>query len=244
MTPDFRVFLVDDIADDRERLKFLLADRPEIKIVGEASSVATAALLCNDLQPNLVFLDVEMPGGDGFSLLDKLHYVPAVIFVTGYDEFAIRAFEVNAIDYLLKPVNPTRLTEALNRALYSERPVEMGVLKQTDRVLLREDYRHRVVFVPQISGIHAFRNYNEVFLSDGTTICVRDTMSHWQSRLPKSLFSCPHRSIIVNMQAVRDMLLSPSKQVLFRLEGHDTTFTLGREAGSELRKALNAFLKQ
>lgn len=242
MTQNFRVLLVDDSERDRDNLRFHLGSHQEVKIVGEASSVATAVVLCNDLQPNLIFLDVEMPGGDGFSLLDKLDYAPAVIFVTGFDEFAIRAFEVNAIDYLLKPVNPTRLTESLNRVLYSDRPFEVGTLKQTDRVLLREDSRRRVVYVPQISGIKAFRNYNEVYLSDGTTCCVRNTLSHWKSRLPKAIFSCPHRSIIVNVQAVSDLVLTPSKRVSFRLEGHETIFTLGREAGAELRRALNASL--
>lgn len=240
MTPDFRVILVDDNANDREHLGFLLANHPEVKIVGEASSALTGASLCNDLQPNLIFLDVDMPDGDGFSLLDKLDHAPAIIFVTGFDEFAIRAFEVNAIDYLLKPVNPLRLKESLNRVLYSERPVEVGVLKPTDRVLLRDQQRRRVAFVPQISGIKGLQNYNEVFLSDGTKVCVRDTMTRWLERLPKSLFFCPHRSLIVNLQAVHDVVFETYKELKFRLEGHDTVFTLGRDSGIALRKALKA----
>lgn len=244
MIPDFRVLLVDDTEKDRDALRFLLGDYPEAKIVGEASSVNTAAILCNDLQPNLIFLDIEMPGGDGFSLLDKLDYAPEIIFVTGFEKFAIRAFEVNAIDYLTKPVNPTRLKESLERVLYSERPVDVGVLKPTDRVLLKDDWRRRMVRVPLISGIKACRNYNEVILSDGTTFCVRDTMSNWEFRLPKTLFACPHRSFIVNVQAVHDVVLTLTGRVSFRLDGHDTVFTFGREAGSALRKALKAFRQQ
>lgn len=240
MTPDFRVILVDDNAGDRERLMFLLASHPEVKIIGEASSPATGARLCNDLQPNLIFLDVDMPEGDGFSLLDKLDHAPAIIFVTGFDDYAIRAFEVNAIDYLLKPVDPTRLKKSLDRVLYSDRPVQVGALKPTDRVLLRDEKRRRFAFVPQISGIKGLDNYNEVFLSDGTKFCVRDTMRHWVERLPKSLFFSPTRSLIVNLQAVHDVVFETYKEIKFRLEGHDTVFTLGRDSGIALRKALKA----
>lgn len=240
MIPDFYVLLVDDNEQDRDRLRFLLADYPAVKIVGEASSVSAAAVLYADLEPNLIFLDVEMPGGDGFSLLEKLDAAPAVIFVTGFDEFAIRAFEVNAIDYLLKPINPIRLKEALDRVLYSDRPVEVGVLRCSDRVLLRDDHRRRVVFVPQISGIKALQNYNEVFLQDGTKCCVRDTMSRWLGRLPKSLFVSPHRSLIVNLQAIHDVVYESPKSLKFRLEGHNDVFTLARDSGTVLRKALKA----
>lgn len=240
MSPDFRILLVDDSSRDREHLRFLLGSHPEVKIIGEASSAAGAAILCHDLQPNLIFLDVEMPGGDGFSLLEKLDHVPQIIFVTGFDEFAIRAFEVNAIDYLLKPVSPRRLKESLNRVLYCERPVEIGVLKATDRVLLRDENRRRVVFVPEISGIKGLQNYNEVFLSDGSKFCVRDTMARWLSRLPKDLYFSPHRSFIVNLNAVHDVVFESPKELKFRLDGHETVFTLARDSGAELRKALKA----
>ncbi len=240
MNPDFRVILVDDNPGDREHLRFLLGDLPEVKVIGEASSALTGATLCNDLQPNLIFLDVDMPEGNGFSLLDRLDFAPAIIFVTGFDEYAIRAFEVNAIDYLLKPVNPHRLKASLNRVLYSERPVEVGALKQTDRVLLRDEQRRRVVFVPQISGIKGLQNYNEVFLSDGTKVCVRDTMSRWLARLPKPLFFSPHRSLIVNLHAIHDIVFDSPKELRFKLDGHDVVFTLGRDSGTSLRKAIKA----
>ena len=90
-----------------------------MKIVGEANSAANAAALCSDLQPNLIFLDVQMPGGDGFFLLSRLDPLPAIIFVTGYDEYAVRAFEVNAVDYLIKPVNPQHLADTLQRIIHA-----------------------------------------------------------------------------------------------------------------------------
>ena len=114
-----RALIVDDEVPAREHLTQLLECHCNVKIVGEANSVATAAALCRDLQPNLIFLDVQMPGGDGFSLLSKLDPLPAIIFVTGYDEYAVRAFEVNAVDYLIKPVNPHRLADALERIIHA-----------------------------------------------------------------------------------------------------------------------------
>ena len=240
MNPDFRVLLVDDKASDRDHLHFLLGSHPEVKVIGEASSVSTAAVLCHDLQPNLILLDVDMPGGDGFSLLEKLDHVPPIIFVTGFDEFAIRAFEVNAIDYLLKPVAPKRLRESLNRVLNSERPIEVGALKLNDRILLRDEPCRRMVYVSEIHGIKSLQNYNEVFLSDGTKFCVRDTMTRWQERLPKSHFFSPHRSLIVNLPAVHDVVFETRKELKFRLEGHEVVFTLARDSGAELRKALKA----
>jgi two-component system LytT family response regulator len=239
MTPDFRVLLVDDEEQERDKLRFQLADHPEVKIVGEASSVATAAILCNDLRPNLVFLDVDMPGGNGFTLLEKLDYCPAIVFVTGFDQYAIRAFDVNAFDYLLKPVNPVRLSESLQRVLCGERPVEVGKLTKNDQVSLNGDGSRRFVRVRQISGIKAFKNYNEVFLSDGTKVCIRDTMTNWKFRLPKDLFFC-HRSMIVNLQAVHCVVMEERNPMTFRLEGHDEVLSLGRDSAADLRRALKA----
>lgn len=238
MTSEIRVLLVDDVAIDRDRLRFLLEDHPEVKIVGEASSASTAATLCFDLHPNLIFLDVDMPGGDGFSLLEMLDPIPTVIFVTAFDEFAVRAFEVNAVDYLLKPVNPVRLKEALRRVTYAAPVAEPGIYKASDRIFLPSNNRNRVVYVPEISGIKAEQNYTEVLLSDGGKIFMRRPISHWEARLPKTLFFCPHRSLIVNLRAVNDVTLESRDSLTFKLDGHADVFSLGRKAGAKLRLAL------
>jgi CheY-like chemotaxis protein len=101
-----RALIVDSEAPARELLQDLLATHRNVRVVGEASSAPTAVSLYEDLHPNLVFMDVQMPKGDGFSLLPKLQPLPAIIFVTACDQFAVRAFEVDAVDYLLKPVRP------------------------------------------------------------------------------------------------------------------------------------------
>lgn len=238
MNSEIRVLLVDDIGVDRDRLRFLLEGHPGVKIIGEASSASTAATLCLDLQPNLIFLDVDMPGGDGFSLLEMLDPIPTVIFVTAFNEFAVRAFEVNAVDYLLKPVNPVRLKEALRRVVYAAPSAEPGIYQTSDRIFLPSNNRNRVVYVPEISGIRAEQNYTEVLLSDGTKIFMRRAISYWEARLPKSLFFCPHRSLIVNLRAVHDVILENRDDLRFKLEGYETMIDLGRKAGAKLRRAL------
>ena len=121
-----RALIIDDEAPARDLLWALLADHPNVKVVGEANCATAAASLYADLRPEVVFLDVHMPNGDGFSLLPKLQPMPAVIFVTAYDRFAVRAFEVNAVDYLLKPIRSDRLADALQRIFHRPRPLQMG----------------------------------------------------------------------------------------------------------------------
>lgn len=234
----FPTLIVDDDATARERLRWLLGSHSEIRVVGEANSVANAVALCNDLHPQLIFLDVEMSGGNGFSLLNKLDQSPAIIFVTAFNEFAVRAFEVNAVDYLLKPVNPIRLTEAIQRIIYEPPRAQTAPFRPNDQVFLPHDRRTRVVHLPDISGIKAKENYTEVLIADGSTVFMRRTISDWEFRLPKALFFCPHRSLIVNLHAVEDVILESRNELLFRLRGHKDPFSLGREAGGRLRKAL------
>ena len=110
-----KVIIVDDEPPARREMRRLLAEFPWIEIVGEAGSVAEAETLVEELQPELLFLDIQMPGGSGFDLLSRLEHVPQVVFTTAHDEHAVRAFEVNALDYLLKPIDPRRLASTLER---------------------------------------------------------------------------------------------------------------------------------
>ncbi|HAH36052.1 MAG TPA: hypothetical protein DCL81_05860, partial [Algoriphagus sp.] len=112
-----RVFLVDDENLALKELQVLLQPFPELEIIGKSDRVQEAIIQCNELKPDLIFLDINMPGMDGFQFLEQLDEVNSVIFVTAYDQYAIKAFEINALDYLLKPLNPIRLKEAVNRFL-------------------------------------------------------------------------------------------------------------------------------
>src|SRR6187402_3915639 len=115
-----RALIVDDERLARKELMKLLEDHPMIEIVGEAMNAEEANQMVNDLNPDLLFLDIQMPGKTGFQLLEELDAVPLVVFTTAYDEFALKAFEVNALDYLLKPIEPKRLADAIQKLHLAE----------------------------------------------------------------------------------------------------------------------------
>lgn len=238
-TPELRAIIVDDEAPAREVLQELLECHPHVKVIGEANSVATAAALCHDLRPNLIFLDVQMDGEqDGFSLLPKLDLIPAVIFVTAYDQFAIRAFEVNAIDYLLKPIDPARLTHALERITHQPQPVFTERLRECDQIYLKSDKNLRMVYVTEISGIEAQENYSLVHLTDGASMLIRQSMAEWEKCLPKQFFVRPHRSLIVNVQSVKKVVVNKPSEIEADIAGFPALIRLGRRAAAKLRRAL------
>lgn len=238
MNPILRTVIVDDEETARERLRDMLTGRHDIRVVGEADSVSATAALCTSLQPDLVFLDVQMPKGDGFSLLEKLDPpLPAIIFVTAYDEYALRAFEINAVDYLLKPVNRDRLSHALERVV--KRPVSAkdGILLESDRVFLESGSRTRVAFVAEICGIEASENYTRVILADGSSEFLRKKITEWETRLSASIFVRVNRSLIVNLRHVRKVSMTGRSTTIIEVTGFPQPISLGRATGTRLRMA-------
>jgi two-component system, LytTR family, response regulator len=233
-----RTLIVDSEAPARELLQDMLATHRNVRVVGEANSAPTAVSLYEDLHPNLVFMDVQMPKGDGFSLLPKLQPLPAIIFVTACDQFAVRAFEVDAVDYLLKPVRPERLANALQRVVHSQKPAEAERLSCDDKILLDSETEMRVVFVAEISGIVAEANYTRVHLADGSFSLVRRGISHWDCLLPKPFFVRVDRSLIIHLGAVRKVVAESSDEVFVDVEGFGAPLTLGRRGSFRLRRAL------
>ena len=236
--PELRTMIVDDEAPAREFLGDLLSAHPHVKIVGEANSVGAAASLFTDLRPDLVFLDVQMPDGDGFSLLPKLDPLPAIIFVTAFDAFAIRAFDVNAIDYLLKPVRPDRLAHALERIVHKPPPTNPQQLREDDQIVMKSDSRMHVVFVSQISGIEAQENYTRIYLANGSTEFLRRKMNAWVNLLPETLFLRLDRSLIVNLNFVGNLVVEDRDKSVLEMAGFPKPIPLKRVATALLRKAL------
>jgi two-component system LytT family response regulator len=204
MSKKYRAILVDDERLARRALRNLLAAYDNIEVVGEAESVGSAENLIAESDPNLVFLDVQMPGESGFDLLEKAEVKANVIFVTAYDEYAIRAFEVDAIDYLLKPVDPTRLRSAIERLdrEFINRQEPKQKLLYEDPLFLMINGRLRFLRINSVVYIQAAGDYSELTLNDGKKGLVLKSMTEWEERLPENHFCRIHRSTIVNMNHI------------------------------------------
>jgi two-component system LytT family response regulator len=245
MKPLIRVVLVDDEPPARERLATLLADHPHVRIIGEAGNVPEAARLCAELRPDLIFLDIQMPRASGFELLPLLTTNPSIIFVTAFDRFAVRAFEVNALDYLLKPVHPDRLVVALERVegvmagAGQDPSSEVASLLETDMVRLQEDRKFRVLPLPMISWIEAEGNFTRVYLADGPPAFVRRSLTVWDQILPPALFARIERSMIVRLGAVKNFRYDSREKAVVELEGRPHPLELRRRAALRLRQALD-----
>ncbi|HXG67689.1 MAG TPA: LytTR family DNA-binding domain-containing protein [Blastocatellia bacterium] len=204
MPQPFRAIIVDDERLARKELRSLLAEHAGVEVVGEADSVARAVEIIRAEGPDVVFLDIQMPGETGFTLLEKIEPAFKIIFVTAYDAYAIRAFEVNALDYLLKPINPERLAHAIERLREGApaRPVGAHKLEYEDRLFLEVDERSRFVKVSAIEFISAAGDYSEIFTADGQKSLVLKSLKEWEERLPEKYFARIHRSTIINLEYV------------------------------------------
>jgi two-component system LytT family response regulator len=197
--------IVDDERLARVNLRKLLAPHPEIKIAGEANSCENALELINLHNPELIFLDIQLSGETGFDLLEVINNSIKIIFVTAFDEYAIRAFEVNAIDYLLKPVNPERLKIAIERVIKREKVQEREAksYEYSDSIYVRmSNYASRFIKISSITIIEPVGNYSRIITSEGKHCLVLKTLKQWQEELPDTNFVRIHRSSIVNIEHV------------------------------------------
>jgi len=204
MIKPHNVLVVDDERLARKDLIALLGAYDNIKVVGEADDVPSAAKAIEKLSPDVIFLDIQMPGQSGFDLLEKADVEAHVIFVTAYDEYAIRAFEVNALDYLLKPVSTDRLAKALEKLELHEQEIPMKArrLNHDDRLFLMLGKHFKFLTVNRILTISAAGDYSEVLTSDGHRGLTLKSMKEWETRLPPQHFIRIHRSTIINMEYV------------------------------------------
>ncbi len=241
-----RTLIVDDEPAARRGIRLLLERDPAVEIVGEAAGGAEAAEIIKRDKPDLVFLDVQMPGCDGFEALSKLDPAtsPAVVFVTAYDEHALRAFEVNAVDYLLKPYDDARFAAALQRAKQAVRQREADTVNSRltqlldylqhdpgravaakedapgDRILLKSSGEIFFLKADEIDWIEAEGDYMKFHVA-GRAHLMRETMARLEARLDPKRFIRIHRSTIVNIDRMRK--LSPSFAGEYAVILHDGT---------------------
>jgi len=210
-----KAVIIDDERLARQELRSLLSEHPSIEICGEAENATVALKLIAETQPELIFLDIQMPGKTGFELLEALPPpLPQVIFTTAYDEYAVKAFEVNALDYLTKPIHPKRLATALDRA--QERvhvpadPTTADADSSTDgprswqaddRVFVREQDRCWFVTIKSIRLIESEGNHSRIHFDQERPLLHR-TLGSLEEKLPRSLFLRANRAQIVNLSFV------------------------------------------
>ena len=241
-----RCVLVDDERLARSLMRNLLAAYNDFQVVAEAANIVEAARVVRSQQPDVLFLDIQMPGGDGFDLLqDLMPSPPHVVFVTAYDRHALRAFEFNVLDYLLKPVAPERFALAIARLRGRIRAgapppapsAELPKLQGDDRILIQAGNSGCFVRVHEILHVTALRNYSAVQLLDGRRLVVRDTLTAWARRLPPEMFVHLDRSCLVQWPKVQSSQVT-SRGAKVHFGGPGLELELGRSAARRLRELL------
>lgn len=244
-----RTLIVDDEPLGRERIRTLLADTPDVVLVGECQDGHEAVEAIRTHQPDLVFLDVQMPELDGFGVIRSVgvEHMPAVIFVTAYDEYALDAFEVHALDYLLKPFDVARFSEALERAtqwIFQRQPTDLdrrltrllddvqpaGVALR--RLMIKTHQRLYFIRTEEVDWIEAAGNYVRLH-AGGKVHLLRQTMNTLESQLDPDQFLRIHRSTIINVDRVKEFNRMFNGEYEVRLDD-GTKLTLSRGYRSQL----------
>ncbi|HTI65877.1 MAG TPA: LytTR family DNA-binding domain-containing protein [Gemmatimonadaceae bacterium] len=220
-TTKIRTVIVDDEDLARERIQSLLEQQPDIEIVGLCSDGASAIETIDRERPDLVFLDVQMPGMDGFDVVENIEpeHVPAIVFVTAHDGHALRAFEINALDFLLKPFDQPRFEKALERAraqvnrdrssLFDARLVSLleglhDERKYPERLIVKSGGRVFFVRTEDIDWVEASGNYVKVH-AKGEAHLIRESMKNMETKLDAKTFVRIHRSAIVNIDRIKEL---------------------------------------
>lgn len=228
-----KALIVDDERLARKELMKLLEEHPSIEIAGEAANADEAEQMITDLNPDLLFLDIQMPGRTGFQLLESLDSAPLVVFTTAYDEFALKAFEVNALDYLLKPITPERLGEAVHKVQEKER-MRSGKprdkkLGLEDQVFVKDGERCWFVSLAQVRMFESDGNYIKVYF-DSNRPMIHKSLNALDEKLDERAFFRASRKHIVNLSWVEGIEPWFNGGLMVRLRGGDKVEVSRRQA--------------
>jgi two-component system LytT family response regulator len=225
-----RTIIIDDERLARNELKKLLQDFSEIEVIDEASNVQEGIEKIELHNPDLIFLDIQMPGKTGFDLLEELDRAPKVIFTTAYDEFALKAFDVNALDYLLKPVEPKRLHEAIQKVQQDESNdkqtngqangtvTRTGLLNDDDQVFVKDGERCWFVKLNEIRLFESVGNYAKVFFGPNKPLILK-SLNSLEERLDDKVFFRANRKHIINMRWIEKIEPYFNGGLLLELKG-------------------------
>lgn len=224
-----KAIIIDDERLARAELKKLLLEHPRIEVIGEAANAAEGVEKIMNLSPDLIFLDIQMPGKSGFDLLTELDELPQVIFTTAYDEYALRAFEVNALDYLLKPIEPKRLSDAILKLDFPEgneaTPTQpqpgnttRGILGENDQVFVKDGEKCWFVRLNEIRLFESVGNYARVFFSSNKPLILK-SLNALEERLDEKVFFRANRKHIVNLRMIEKVESYFNGGLLLELKG-------------------------
>ena len=234
-----RVMLIDDEALARQGLRAELQQLPEVEVCGEAESIEEAVEIIPLVRPQALFLDIRMPHGDGFDLLPRLPAPLPVVFVTAHSEFAAQAFEVQAVDYLLKPVRPPRLAEAVARLQSAlGRGGEEPAYGEEDRICLRTPERTLVTRAEDIVLLQAEGDFTRVTVEQEHPLLICQTLGVFERTLPLPPLVRIDRSLMINIERVETIEVSPTRGARVTLRGLELPVELGRTALRRLREAI------
>ena len=239
MTQKLKAMIVDDEPLARLRMRSLLEAHGEIQLMGEADSIDAATTVLEETKPEVVFLDIHLHGESGFELLPHLGEKMHIIFVTAYDEYAVRAFEANALDYLLKPVSRQRLKQTVQRLVsrvsnHETPDPHLSPLAYDDHVFVRHGSICRFIRVDHILCIQSQGSYAEVRTKEGASALTMRSLKQWEETLDKKHFLRIHRSYLIN--------LNYAQRVEKRSQGHYQIFMTGMEAPLDVSRRYAAKL--
>lgn len=230
-----KALIVDDERLARKELIKLLEEHPSIEVIGEAVNADEAIQMVNELGPDLLFLDIQMPGKTGFQLLEELDFVPVVVFTTAYDEFALKAFEVNALDYLLKPIQPERLAETVGKILEKEKSKSVAVrntdkkLGLADQVFVKDGERCWFVSLSNVRMFESDGNYIKVYF-DTNRPMIHKSLNALDEKLDERAFFRASRKHIINLSWVEGIEPWFNGGLMVRLRGGEKVEVSRRQA--------------
>jgi len=218
-----KALIIDDERLARVELRRLLTPFKDINIVGEAVNADDAINKISELNPELIFLDIQMPGKNGFELLEELDSVPIVVFTTAYDEYALKAFEYNAMDYLLKPIEPKRLEDTIKKIVEKNRKAaiqesESPILTETDQVFVKDGDRCWFVKLATVRLFESEGNYVRLYFEDNKPLILR-TLNYLDERLDGKTFFRANRKHIVNLKWIENIEPWLNGGLLVKLKG-------------------------
>lgn len=239
---NIRAVLVDDVEMMRITLKKVLEQFPHIELVGEASSFEQAKDVINNLQPDLLLLDIDLNGLTSIDLLGEINCTPKIIFITSHENFAVKAFELNAVDYILKPISASRISKAIQRITSSVAETEVLAADSDEKfqsdqiILLNFDNKMNFIKIKDINYIEAYGNYTKVFMTDGKLSITYNSIKNWDAKLPSDVFIQIHRSTVVNLLNVLKIEKWTNDTGRLYLKGMEKPFEISRSYFFQIKK--------